>query len=172
MATAKKAAAKTAPAKKAHTARGAAQDRKLVAGEQEYEVTYVAKVTGKTAAEVKAAIEAVGHSRVKVVKALKKSFAAELVAEGALDRTRGRDHRVDELRLVAEPAADDVRLLRDGEGVHAPLRCLHGDGDAVRGLAARRPAIEQKPSDGSRQTRAEPCHNPPHTVSRTMVQAA
>ena len=74
MATAKKAVAKTAPVKtapaKTHTARGAAQDRKLVASTQKYEVSYVADVTGKTASEVKAAIAAQGHSRVRVVKAL------------------------------------------------------------------------------------------------------
>jgi len=73
MATAKKAApAKTpaAPAKK-HTPRGLEQDRKLVAGQQKYEVSYVAKKTNTTAAAVKAAIEAEGHSRVKVEKVLK-----------------------------------------------------------------------------------------------------
>ena len=58
MATAKKAATK-APA---HTARGRVQDRALVSGEQKYEVSYLAKKEGKTAAEVKAAIEAEGHS--------------------------------------------------------------------------------------------------------------
>ncbi len=83
MATAKKAPAKKAPAKKApatkaainktaapQTARGRAQDRRLVAGTQAYEVSYVAKHTGTTIAQVKAALRAAGHSRVKVVKAL------------------------------------------------------------------------------------------------------
>ena len=70
MATAKKAPAKktAAPAK---TARGRAQDRRLVATKQAYEVSYVAKTTNKTPAEIKAAIEKAGHSRVKVVKVLK-----------------------------------------------------------------------------------------------------
>jgi hypothetical protein len=89
MATAKKAPAKKAPAKKAapakaasaakkavpakkaaaHTSRGVAQDRALVAGKQSYEVSYVSKLTKKTPAEVKKAIEEKGHSRVKVVEA-------------------------------------------------------------------------------------------------------
>ena len=75
MATAKKAPAKKAAAKKAaapHTARGRAQDRRLVAGGQDYEVSYVAKSTGTTIAQVKAALKEAGHSRVKVVKALSK----------------------------------------------------------------------------------------------------
>ena len=53
------------------TTRGRAQDRRLVAGEQAYEVSYVAKTQGTTAAAVKAALQEAGHSRVKVVKALK-----------------------------------------------------------------------------------------------------
>ena len=66
------ATANKAPAKKAaHTSRGLAQDRRLIATKQVYEVTYVAKATSKTAAEVKAAIAKAGHSRVKVVKVLK-----------------------------------------------------------------------------------------------------
>ena len=68
MATAKKAPAKKAEPTK--TARGVKQDRALVAAHQEYEVSYVAKVTGATAAAVKKAIQEQGHSRVKVVKAL------------------------------------------------------------------------------------------------------
>lgn len=73
MATAKKAPAKkAAPAAKKHTARGLAQDRKLIAAKQGYEVSYEAKHDGKSAADVKAAIEKAGHSRVKVRKLLKK----------------------------------------------------------------------------------------------------
>lgn len=64
MATAKKASA-------AKATRGRAQDRKLVAAKQTYEVTYVSKETKKTPAEVKAAIEKAGHSRVKIMKLLK-----------------------------------------------------------------------------------------------------
>ena len=60
-----------AAAKKTPTRRGRAQDRKLVAGEQAYEVSHVAKTQGATAAAVKAALLEAGHSRVKVIKALK-----------------------------------------------------------------------------------------------------
>jgi len=67
MATAKK---KAAPKKTAKTARGNKQDRKLVASQQTYEVSYVTKLTGKSAAEVKKAIKDKEHSRVKVMKAL------------------------------------------------------------------------------------------------------
>ena len=82
MATAKKAPAKKAPAKKAppaktaaaktalQTPRGRAQDRALVSSKQKYEVSYEAAATGHSAADVKAAIEKFGHSRVKVRKAL------------------------------------------------------------------------------------------------------
>lgn len=82
MATAKKAAAKkTTPAKtakpatksaakKVPTPRGRAQDRALISATQKYEVTYEASKDGHSVAEVKAAIEKFGHSRVKVRKAL------------------------------------------------------------------------------------------------------
>lgn len=73
MATARKGPVRAAPAKKAapaKTTRGRVQDRGLIAGKQGYEVTYEAKKDGKTAAEIKAAIEKVGHSRVKVRKLL------------------------------------------------------------------------------------------------------
>ena len=64
--TAKKAATKTAtPAP-----RGRAQDRALISAKQRYEVSYEAAATGHSAADVKAAIEKFGHSRVKVRKAL------------------------------------------------------------------------------------------------------
>ena len=74
-APAKKAAAKKVPAKKkataktsatAQTTRGREQDRKLIAAKQSYEVSYESRKTGKTAAEIKAAIEKKGHSRIKV----------------------------------------------------------------------------------------------------------
>jgi len=62
------ATAKQTPVK---TRRGRVQDRKLVAGGQAYEVSYVAKTQGTTAAAVKAALLEAGHSRVKVIRALK-----------------------------------------------------------------------------------------------------
>ena len=59
-----------APAKK-KTARGRKQDRARVAGKQEYEVSYEAKKTRKSASAVKKAVKKVGNSRKRVEKALK-----------------------------------------------------------------------------------------------------
>lgn len=42
------------------------RDRKLVAGGQKHEVAYVAKKTGSSPAQVKAAVKSVGNSRKKV----------------------------------------------------------------------------------------------------------
>lgn len=55
-------------AKKAmkQTARGRKQDRARVAGGQDYEVSYEAKKTGKSAASVKKAVKKVGNSRKRV----------------------------------------------------------------------------------------------------------
>jgi hypothetical protein len=47
----------------ADTPRGRAQDRAKVAGGQDYEVAYEAKKTGKSAADVKAAVKSAGNSR-------------------------------------------------------------------------------------------------------------
>lgn len=58
---------KKSPKKKSS---GKKMDRKLVASKQSYEVSYLTKMTGKSAAEVKKAIAAKGHSRVKVTAAL------------------------------------------------------------------------------------------------------
>ena len=53
--------------------RGRKQDRARVTGRQDYEVQYTAKKTRKSAAAVKKAVEMVGSSRKRVVKALKRS---------------------------------------------------------------------------------------------------
>ena len=58
-------------AKKAKTPRGRAQDRKLVAGGQDYEVRYEAKKTGKSAKAVKKAVKKAGNVRKKVERALR-----------------------------------------------------------------------------------------------------
>ncbi len=55
-----------------HTSRGRAQDRAKVAGGQEHEVRYEAGKTGKTAADVKAAVKDAGNARAKVEDHLKK----------------------------------------------------------------------------------------------------
>jgi hypothetical protein len=60
-----------APAKK-KTARGRKQDRARVAGKQDYEVSYEAKKTRKSASAVKNAVKKVGNSRKRVEKALKR----------------------------------------------------------------------------------------------------
>lgn len=52
------------------TKRGRAQDRRLVAGGQDYEVGYEAKKTGKSKTAVKKAVKAVGNPRKKVEKRL------------------------------------------------------------------------------------------------------
>ncbi|SFN64849.1 Protein of unknown function [Bradyrhizobium sp. Ghvi] len=59
-------------AKKARkqTARGRKQDRSRVAGEQDYEVQYEARKTGRSASAVKKAVRKVGNTRKKVEKRL------------------------------------------------------------------------------------------------------
>jgi predicted DNA-binding protein YlxM (UPF0122 family) len=52
--------------------RGKSQDRKRVAGGQDYEVNYEAKKTNTSSQAVKDAIKSVGNSRSKVEKKLKK----------------------------------------------------------------------------------------------------
>jgi hypothetical protein len=52
------------------TRRGRSQDRKRVAGGQDYEVRYESKKTGKSKGAVKRAVKRVGTSRKKVDKAL------------------------------------------------------------------------------------------------------
>ncbi|MCC8960415.1 DUF3606 domain-containing protein [Bradyrhizobium sp. Pear77] len=55
---------------KKQTARGRKQDRARVAGGQDYEVSYEAKKTGRSAASVKKAVKKVGNSRNQVEKRL------------------------------------------------------------------------------------------------------
>ena len=52
------------------TARGRKQDRARVAGGQEYEVSYEAKKTGRSASAVKKAVKKVGNGRKRVEKRL------------------------------------------------------------------------------------------------------
>jgi hypothetical protein len=61
-----------AMAKKAkkRSARGRSQDRKRVAGGQDYEVRYEAKKTRRSKAAVKRAVKKVGNSRKKVERRL------------------------------------------------------------------------------------------------------
>jgi predicted transcriptional regulator len=59
-------------AKKGHTARGLAQDRRQVSGEAKYEVAYVAKKMGVTQAAVMTAIKKVGNDRATIEAELKK----------------------------------------------------------------------------------------------------
>ena len=54
----------------AKTARGRKQDRSLVAGGQDYEVSYEAKKSGRSASAVKKAVKKVGNSRKKVERKL------------------------------------------------------------------------------------------------------
>jgi len=56
----------------AKTSRGRGQDRKKVAGGQDYEVQYEAKKTGSNASAVKKAVKAEGNTRTKVEEKLKK----------------------------------------------------------------------------------------------------
>jgi Protein of unknown function (DUF3606) len=55
----------------ARTSRGRAQDRRRVAGGQDYEVRYEAKKTGKSKKRVKQAVNRVGNSRKKVERELR-----------------------------------------------------------------------------------------------------
>ena len=52
------------------TSRGRSQDRRRVAGGQDYEVRYEAKKTGRSKAAVKKAVKKVGTSRKKVERRL------------------------------------------------------------------------------------------------------
>lgn len=56
----------------AKTTRGRSQDRKRVAGGQDYEVNYEAEKTNSSSEQVKKAVKSVGNSRTKVEKKLKK----------------------------------------------------------------------------------------------------
>ncbi len=56
----------------AQTSRGRSQDRKKVAGGQDYEVQYEQKKTGASSKEIKKAIQSEGNSREKVEKKLGK----------------------------------------------------------------------------------------------------
>jgi hypothetical protein len=50
----------------AKTTRGRNQDRKRIAGGQDYEVRYEAKKTGKSGKQVKQTVKKVGNSRRKI----------------------------------------------------------------------------------------------------------
>jgi hypothetical protein len=54
----------------AKTSRGRKQDRARVAGGQDYEVSYEAKKSGRSAGAVKKAVKKVGNSRKKVERKL------------------------------------------------------------------------------------------------------
>jgi len=56
----------------AKSSRGLAQDRKKVAGGQDYEVEYEKQKTGVSKGQIKKAIKTVGNSRKKVEQKLKK----------------------------------------------------------------------------------------------------
>jgi hypothetical protein len=56
----------------ASTSRGRAQDRKQVAGGQDYEIRYEAKKTGASKRRVKGAVKKVGNSRRKVERELRR----------------------------------------------------------------------------------------------------
>ncbi len=53
------------------SSRGRSQDRKRVAGGQDYEVRYAAKKTGTSKRKVKKTVKRVGNSRRKVERALR-----------------------------------------------------------------------------------------------------
>jgi hypothetical protein len=55
----------------ARTSRGRAQDRKRVAGGQDYEVRYESRKSGKSKKRVKQAVKRIGNSRRKVERELR-----------------------------------------------------------------------------------------------------
>lgn len=55
-----------------HSSRGTSQDRRKIAGNQDYEVNYESKKTGASAKQVRKAIKSAGNERSKVEKKLKK----------------------------------------------------------------------------------------------------
>jgi hypothetical protein len=59
-------------ARMANSARGRKQDRKRVAGGQDYEVGYKARKTGASKRRVKKAVKAAGNSRRKVERELRR----------------------------------------------------------------------------------------------------
>jgi hypothetical protein len=58
---------------KKKTSRGNSQDRKKVAGGQDYEVQYESKKSGSSNDKIKKAIKSVGNSRKKVEKKIVRS---------------------------------------------------------------------------------------------------
>ena len=94
------------------TKRGRSQDRKRVAGGQDYEVRYEAKKTGKSKANVKRAIKRVGTSRKQVERALRKS-----AGRGPKRPWTKAEHR--ELKAHSKkrtPVAKIARLLKRTAG--------------------------------------------------------
>jgi hypothetical protein len=63
---------KTITMEEKRSSRGRGQDRRKVAGGQEYEVNYESKKTGTSTKQVKKAIESAGNERSKVEKKLNK----------------------------------------------------------------------------------------------------
>jgi len=58
---------------KQSSSRGRSQDRRKVAGGQDYEVNYESQKTGASTKQVKKAIQSAGNERSKVEKKLKQS---------------------------------------------------------------------------------------------------
>lgn len=113
MATAKKAGAKRATAKK-HTARGLAQDRRKVSAESPHEVAYEAKKMGVTQSAVQAAIKKVGNVRAKIEEALTKAVAKKRSAKTTTHTARGL---AQDRRQVSAESKHEVAYVAKKMGV-------------------------------------------------------
>jgi Protein of unknown function (DUF3606) len=73
------------------TNQGRSQDRKRVAGAQDYEVRYEAKKTGKSKAAVKRAAKSAGPSRQKGRATARKIAIGRWIAEQSIGHMRSHD---------------------------------------------------------------------------------
>jgi hypothetical protein len=84
------------------TDRGRSQDRKRVAGGQDYEVRYEAEKTGRSKGDVKRAVKRVGTSRKKVDKALGRTNKSKTRARA---NRRGASSTSSKVKRVAKRVA-------------------------------------------------------------------
>jgi transcription elongation GreA/GreB family factor len=119
------------------TARGRSQDRKRVAGGQDYEVRYEAKKTGKSKSRVKRAVKKVGNSRRKVERERFSPHPNFVTAAGFAQIERARQ------------AAREAHGAAQISGDRAKLAKASSD---LRYWSARRGSARILTADQSRQT--------------------
>src|SRR5690606_19056713 len=65
------------------------------------------------------------------------ALALERELDPALQRRAAKDYRLDQLGLIGQLVVDDIALVRNGIGRHAPLDRLNDDAEASAGIAAQ-----------------------------------